>query len=361
MKRLKNFIRREWFLTVLLLLYSILVISDSNLLKRTPNLIDWESLSLITSLIMASKGLELSGIFSKLGPHIIRAANHSERRLVILFILTISLSSAVIMNDTAMLVFIPLVSITLEMAGVNTARAVTLSAIAANVGSSLTPVGNPQNVIIWHHYSLGFFEFIRTLLPYVTLWLALLLAFTMTVRDRKLSIETVPDTVLKKDLLAVSLISLVIDVSLAEVGKPLVAFLFTLIAFLALGRETLLKFDWALVLIFAFIFVDFNELALMLQRAGLNLPTSGVLLFLASAGLSQLVSNVPATVFLSSANPKWLPLALGVNVGGTGSIVGSLANLIAIRIAGVRIREFHRYSIPYFILALLLSLLLFLL
>ena len=81
--------------------------------------------------------------------------------------------------------------------------------------------------------------------------------------------------------------------------------------------------------------------------SGHTLPSEGVL-FLASAGLSQLISNVPATVIFLGSKPEWLPLALGVNLGGNGLVVGSLANIIAIRISGIRMSDFHRFSMPYF-------------
>jgi len=264
------------------------------------------------------------------------------------------------MNDTAMLVFIPLVVATSKIAGVNTSRAVALSAIAANVGSALTPIGNPQNIIIWYSYDLGFLEFIRAMLPFVFLWLLVLFVFTLTIKNQELSIERAPVITLRKSFLVVSLVSLVIGIVLAETGRAFFAFLLVMLAFLMMGREVLLSFDWVLVLTFAFIFVDFNKLALLLKSAGLMFPARGVELFITSAGLSQLLSNVPATVFLLAGRPDWLPLALGVNIGGNGIIVSSLANLIAVRIARVGIKDFHRYSVPYFLTVLLLSALLIL-
>ncbi|WP_144244839.1 SLC13 family permease [Thermococcus eurythermalis] len=272
-----------------------------------------------------------------------------------LFILVISLSSTVIMNDTAVLIFIPLVVATSELASVDTGRAVALSAIAANVGSALTPIGNPQNIIIWQNHSLGFVEFTSSMLPFVSLWLAVLFAFALRIKDRGLSTEWVPSVTLKKALLGVSLVSLIADVLLIRTGRPALALMFTSLAFLLVGREVLRKFDWALVLTFVFIFVDFNELAFLLKDAGLQFPREGSELFLVSAVLSQLFSNVPATVLLLAGKPEWLPLSLGVNVGGNGFVIGSLANLIALRIARVSVKDFHRISIPYFSVTLLLS------
>ncbi|QDA31369.1 anion transporter [Thermococcus indicus] len=356
-ERLKSFARREWFLTALIVLYLVLLINDRSLLVRTPSLIDWESLALITSLVLVSKGLELSGAFTRLSLGLIGLSGGSERRLMLLLIPLIALSSAVIMNDTAMLVFIPLVVITARLAGINTARAVTLSAIAANVGSSLTPIGNPQNIIIWNAYGISFVGFVTQMLPFVLLWLVILLLFTLTVQRKRLSVGELPPVAIRKGLLISSASLLVVNVALAETGNSLWTLPLTLAVLLVFGREALLGFDWALVLTFAFIFIDFGEIARLISSSAM-LPSGGLALFLASAGLSQLISNVPATVVFLGSKPEWLPLALGVNLGGTGIIVGSLANLIALRISGIGIKDFHRYSVPYFLAILTVSIVL---
>ncbi|WP_258084201.1 SLC13 family permease [Thermococcus thermotolerans] len=358
-ERLKSFARREWFLTALIVLYLVLLINDRTLLIRTSSLVDWESLALITSLVLVSKGLELSGAFTRLSIRLISLSEGSERKLMLLLVLTIALSSAVIMNDTAMLVFIPLVVITARLSGINTARAVTLSAIAANIGSALTPIGNPQNIIIWNAYGLSFVGFVTSMLPFVLLWLVILLLFTRTIQRKRLSAGGLPPLAIRKRLLISSAFLLVVDVALAETGNSLWTLPLTLAVLLALGREALLGFDWALILTFAFIFADFGEVARLIS--GYSVPSEGLALFLASAGLSQLISNVPATVVFLGSKPEWLPLALGVNLGGTGIITGSLANLIALRISGIGIRDFHRYSIPYFLAALGISVLVLLL
>nr|WP_297535501.1 SLC13 family permease [Thermococcus sp.] len=304
---------------------------------------------------MTSKGLELSGVFNRLAPRLVERANGSSRRLLFLLLPTIALSSALIMNDTAMLVFIPLVVALSELSGMDKARAVTLSAIAANVGSALTPIGNPQNIIIWREYGLGFFAFIGGMLPFVFAWLLLLLLFVLFTKEETLSVEFLPPVAFRKGLFIISAVLLGLNVYLGETGRHELSIALTLLAFLLLERDVLLSFDWALVLTFAFIFIDFNELSTLLIKAGLSLPTGGVSLVLASAGLSQLISNVPATVVFLGSRPSWLPLAVGVNAGGTGIIVGSLANLIAVRIARVSLRDFHRYSVPYFIVVLVIS------
>ena len=310
-------------------------------------------------MIITSKGLELSGVFDRLAPKLVERANHSGKRLLLLLLPTIAFSSAVIMNDTAMLVFIPLVVALSELSSLDKAKAVTLSAISANVGSALTPIGNPQNIIIWHRYELGFTTFTMGMLPFVLIWLAILLIFVLVSREERLTVESIPGVAFRKGLFLISLLTLITNVYLGETGRHYLALVLTLAVFLSLEREVLLSFDWALVLTFAFIFVDFNEVSILLQRSGLSLPGGGIALVLASASLSQLISNVPATVVFLNSNPQWLPLAVGVNTGGNGIIVGSLANLIALRIARISVKDFHRYSVPYFLLSLAVALVAF--
>ena len=332
----------------MLLLYLIFILFNPSLLRRTPSLIDWESLSLITSLIIASKPLELSGAFVRLSARLIALSAGPERRLILILLPAIAFISALIMNDTAMLVFIPLVALTSELSGTDKARAVTLSAIAANVGSALTPMGNPQNVIIWQTYGLSFGAFIRGMSPFVLLWLLLLLAFAFSVRDEKLEIREIPAIHLKRGAFLPAILLIVVDVALAETGRALWTFPLTLLVVFVFSCEALLAFDWVLVLTFALIFVDFREISSLISSLGVSYPSGGVSLFFASALLSQAISNVPTTVLLIGGRPEWLPLAVGVNAGGTGFIIGSLANLIAVRIAGIRLRDFHRFSVPYF-------------
>ena len=267
----------------------------------------------------------------------------------------IAFTSSLIMNDTAMLVFIPLVALTSELSGADRARVVTLSTIAANVGSALTPVGNPQNVIIWQKYGLSFGVFIWAMFPFVLLWLLILLLFVLSVEDKKLKIRSIPAVRLKKDALLSAAFLIGADVILAETGRSLWTFPLTLVVVLLFSKEALLAFDWVLVLTFALIFVDFGEVSSIIASLGLHFPGGGVPLLLASSLLSQAVSNVPSTVLLIGAKPEWLPLAVGVNAGGTGLIIGSLANLIAVRIAGISLRDFHKISVPYFLAALILS------
>ncbi len=331
---------------------------DPSLPKKSLKLIDYESLAVIVSLFIVSRGLELSGLFGRVAPRIISLSGGSETRLLILIVLVVAASSAIIMNDTAMFVFVPLVLTMSKMADLDLAKTVTFVAIAANVGSALTPIGNPQNIIIWRTYHVKFLWFITSMLPYVLVWLLVLALFVwFASMGKKVEVAPIPKIRIKKPLLGASVTLLIVDVALAEFGHPFVALLLTVVVMLILGKEAVFSLDVALIAIFALIFIDFKELASLLSIGALISQLSAATLAVISAIISQIVSNVPATVMLVAVKPPWKPVAVGVNVGGTGFIIGSLANFIAVRLSGIDFKSFHKKSIPYFVVTTVLSIL----
>ncbi len=353
-----RFVEKELLLTTLLILYAILTFLDPSLIKRSLNLIDWGSLSTIISLFIISRGLELSGLFGKIAPKIVSFSKGSEVKLLILIALISALSSTVIMNDTAIFIFVPLALTISRIAEIDIAKIVTIIAIAANVGSALTPIGNPQNIIIWRNYHVPFWKFIICMLPFVSLWILILL-FLILMSGKKAVIEIppIPKIRVKRRLIFTSLFLLIITIFLAESKYPIFGLVLTVLVMLIVSREAIFSLDAGLIAIFALIFVDFKEISTLISFGSKISHLSPESMILLSAFLSQIVSNVPSTVMLLSAKPSWLPLAIGINLGGTGLIIGSLANFIAIRLSGISLKRFHKLSLPFFLLALFATLL----
>lgn len=344
---------------ILLLLFLILSIIDPSLPNRSPKLIDYESFAAIISLFIISRGLELSGIFGRIASKIVEHSEVSEFKLLSTIVFLVSLSSALIMNDTAMFVFIPLVLTISRITKISIPKAVTIIALAANIGSALTPIGNPQNIIIWRTYKLSVWKFISSMFPYVSLWIIVLIVFIwIDSRGKSLEVFPMPKIKISRGLLLTSILLLIINVAFVEKGHSLIGLALTVFCMAIISREALLALDIALVAVFALVFVDFKELSSIIA-SNIELKASGVKIILLSAGLSQLISNVPATVMLTSQNLPWLPLAIGVNLGGTGAVIGSLANFIAIRMSGVDLKNFHRYSLPYFLATVSLTFFIF--
>ena len=115
------------------------------------------------------------------------------------------------------------------------------------------------------------------------------------------------------------------------------------------GRKAVLTIDYFLIATFILMLVDFRLASEILSTLLTTIPLgSRLATYFSAIMLSQIVSNVPATIILINHVEHWKPLVLGVSVGGVGSAIGSLANIIAIRVSGISYREFHKNTIPYF-------------
>ncbi len=235
-----------------------------------------------------------------------------------------------------------------------------LTTISANIGSSLTPIGNPQNIIIWQHYKLSFIDFVYTMTPFFLVAMAVLVVYLL-IGARRLEIYRwrekafIPRVRLDRKLLVTSVILLFLNVLLAQLGLQVYGLAITVIVYIMLKKTLVLGLDYVLILIFAFMFIDFRELSHIINALSIvpQLETSFHVVLLSTL-LSQVISNVPATITLVEHVPShlWKALTIGVNLGGVGFITGSMANIITLRMSGIGLKNFHKYALPYFIVLL---------
>ncbi len=336
-------------------MFLVLSLLDIGFPLRSLRYINFEAISLIISFMLVSKLLNISGAFSKLSSWILLRGGRSA---LILILLASELSAAILMNDTSLFFMIPLVIALSRISEGKLQDLAVLVTIAANIGSALTPFGNPQNIIIWSHYLITLHDFVLEMLPFFLISTGILLLFAILMRRLGLKRVRIPTIRLDFRLAISAVILLSLDLILAQVGLYLVGLALTLAASAVLRREVLLKIDIPLIVIFCLLFTDFGEVSYLMKLWNILPPLAGVKLLLASSLLSQLISNVPATITLLNHALDWKTLAVGVNLGGTGFITGSMANIITLRLAKVDMRKFHEISVPYFAISLTCFLLL---
>jgi Na+/H+ antiporter NhaD/arsenite permease-like protein len=235
---------------------------------------------------------------------------------------------------------------------------VVLEALAVNAGSTLSPIGNPQNLLLWQHSHLSLLRFAWAMLPAAAVMLALLAMFTWLWLPRErvaLAPEHIDESVPSRRLGAWSMLALLGMVLLMEYGHAPLGAALLVGLFALLARDSLMRIDVLLLLTFAAIFLGlghFAELSPVRAALGQLDFTRAATLFLSGIAASQLISNVPATVLLLDRTPDAIGLAMAVNVGGFGVAIGSLANLIALRLArqprGMRL--LHLVSIPFLLI-----------
>ena len=186
----------------------------------------------------------------------------------------------------------------------------------------------------------------------------LLLIFTFVMSKRiSLFFRAVNNNVeTDRKLLFVSIVSFIVFIVSEELHAALYVLPVIFLVYLIFFREVLKKTNWSLVILFAVLFIDIHMLSdlslidKLLHSFKLNnvynLYSSGIL-------LSQMISNVPATFLLADYNVNWMVLAYAVNIGGSGIVTGSLANLIALRLVDSKniFMRFHKFSFLYLLLS----------
>jgi Na+/H+ antiporter NhaD/arsenite permease-like protein len=347
-------LQAEWLLLLFATLTIALAVLDPQPLANYQHWLQLPTLAGLMGLLIAIQGICDSGLVQHAAAAVAARA-HSLRSLGLLLVAATALLSMVLTNDVSLFLIVPL---TLAIGGISNLpvlRMVVLEALAVNAGSTLSPIGNPQNLLLWQHSQLPFLHFVLAMLPAATVMFVLLAAFTWLwlPRDR---VSLTPDKIDGQltsirlgvgSVLALAGMVLLMEYHQAPLGAGLLLVLFALLA-----RSSLARIDWLLLLTFAAIFLGlghFAELPLVrhaLDRLDFNQPLT---LYVSGIVVSQLISNVPATVLLLDRTPDSIALAVAVNVGGFGVAIGSLANLIALRLAkqphGLRL--LHLVSIPF--------------
>jgi Na+/H+ antiporter NhaD/arsenite permease-like protein len=347
-------LQSEWLLLVFALLALTLAVLDPRPASDYRRWLQLPTLAGLMGLLIAIQGIRDSGLVQHAAVAVVARA-HSLRGLGLLLVSATALLSMVLTNDVSLFLIVPLTLAIGSVSNLPVLRMVVLEALAVNAGSTLSPIGNPQNLLLWQHSQLPFLHFAAAMLPAAAVMFVLVAAFAWLwlPRDRvALSPERIDGTVASSRLGACSMAALLGMVLMMEHGQAPLGALLLLVVFALLARSSLARIDWLLLLTFAAIFLGLGHFAnLPLVHQALDRLDFGQPLTLYASGIvaSQLISNVPATVLLLERTPDAIALAVAVNVGGFGVAIGSLANLIALRLAkqphGLRL--LHLVSIPF--------------
>ena len=333
MAAIRSFVRREPVLLIAALAAMVscfFVPPDAEYLGY----LDLRTLSLLYCLMTVVAGLRQAGLFAHLA-HSLCQRTSSLRALALLLVLLCFFSSMLITNDVALLTFVPFAVVVLGMADrkKELIHIVVLQTVAANLGSMLTPVGNPQNLFLYSYYDLSIGDFLRVTLP-VWLLSLLLISVSCLLFDRsrmEIFLGEEPGIDRRGLILYLALFVLCLTVVLRLLSWPvmLAALLAVLLIF---DRRILLKADFMLLLTFVAFFIFAGNLAridavsALLRRllAGREYPVTLL--------TSQIISNVPAALLLSGFTDQSRALLLGVNIGGLGTPIASLASLISMKL-----------------------------
>lgn len=289
--------------------------------------IDWHTIITLSGLMLLTKGIELSGYFDVIGRKMARRFV-TERQLAIFMVLAAALLSTFLTNDVALFIVVPLTLTLKKWCAIPTSRLIIFEALAVNAGSLLTPIGNPQNILLWGRSGLSFPAFIGQMLPLAAAMMITLLALCWFCFPAKhlnyQSSDKAPSW--RPKLVWSCLAFYLVFLTALELKQELWGLALIALGFLLLARAVIINVDWTLLLVFMAMFIDVHLLIQLpvLQHAlnGVGQLSAGGL-WLTSIGLSQFISNVPATILLLNYVPPSTLLAWAVNVGGFGLLPGS--------------------------------------
>lgn len=279
-----------------------------------------------------------------------------SRRQVSLALVGISFfASMFVTNDVALLTFVPLALVIGKMLKMDMARVVIIQTMAANLGSMLLPAGNPQNLFLFASFSFTAWDFFQVMtLP--TLFSALLLlVLVYRRRDRAIRIALPPLPRPKKQLLVLYLGLLLLNIAavLRFFPKELIIGL-TLVLVLVVNRRLFAQVDYGLLFTFSafFIFIGNISQTSLVRYLQEHVLSSATGTYLAGVVASQFLSNVPAAMLLAGLTKAGEALLLGVNIGGLGTLIASMASVISYKLftqehpyhAGTYLRMFLYYN-----------------
>lgn len=294
--------------------------------------LDLRVLCLLLSLMLVVAGLQRAGAFDVIVDRLLRFA-HNTRSLSAVLVGVCFFSGMLITNDVALITFVPLTVMLLTRARKTDLLIpiIALQTIGANLGSMLTPLGSPQNLYIYALSGMTVWQFIKTMALPSAISLVLLAAAVFLIKSR--TIETPEKTrtigVRKKHIItwaALFAVCLLAVVYIVPYGAALAV---VAAAALLVDRPVLRRVDYGLLLTFVFLFIFIGNIkslpavsqALSSIVDGRELPVSIV--------LSQFISNVPAAMLLSGFTSDYPMLLTGVNLGGLGTLIASMASVIS--------------------------------
>lgn len=356
-QRLAGWLRREWLLALATALAALLALSD----PRPPgDYLRWlqaPTLAGLLGLLLAIQLIRDSGLIQRIARLLVQRM-HSVRAIGLLLVSASAILSTLLTNDVSLFLLVPVAVAIGKAGGLPTTRLVVLQALAVNAGSTLSPIGNPQNLLLWQASQQSALVFVGRMLPATLVMLGLLLVLTWCWLPRRpltLDAQALSSASARPPAAIGGMLALGGMVGMIEHGRPGLAVAILVPVCLLLARDSLRRIDWPLLASFAAIFLALGHLAdlgvvrQMLGALDFRLPWVAYLTAILSA---QLISNVPATVLLQHYVHDPMTLVVAVDVGGFGLAIGSMANLIALRLADVKhgLRQFHRVSLPFLLI-----------
>lgn len=351
LQHIRSFIKQETvlFLAFILAVLSCFIVHPD---KEYISYIDTHTILILFCLMAVMAGFKSLGLFQYIGEALIKRFR-TTRGLVGVLVFLCFFSSMFITNDVALITFVPLALLILSRTGMGFAvcYVVTLMTIAANLGSMMTPVGNPQNLYLYSISEMPLSEFILLMLPY-TLGAAVLLLLCIWTHYKSVPVSGCnfgeSASINWKKVAFYGILFLLCLLCVIDVLSVEVLFVIVFICVFLENRSLLKEVDYSLLATFIYFFIFTGNIG---RIEAFNNWLMGILeghVIPVSVGLSQIISNVPAALLLSGFTDAYDKLIIGTNLGGLGTLIASMASLISFKQLSVQYPASKKYYVLLF-------------
>ena len=295
--------------------------------------IDFRVLGILLSLMLVMAGFQINGVFRKLGKMLVRRCSNTWSLSFVLVFMCF-FSSMLLTNDVALITFVPFALLTLKMTNMEQSMipVVVAQTIAANLGSMLTPMGNPQNLYLYGLSGMSIGEFMLLMLPYTIASAVMLCIFIIFTKKMPLNLEKMEQEREKANKWHIVIYSVMFISCILVVLHIIPWYIVTAIIvamMLFVDRRVFGKADYSLLCTFISFFIFIGNMGQIdVVKDMLSKLIEGRELII-SVVSSQVVSNVPAAILLSGFTDNYNMLIVGTNLGGLGTLIASMASLIS--------------------------------
>lgn len=330
MKKILSYLKSEPVMCISIILAvmtSFIVPPD----KLYLNYIDFKVIIMLFCLMSVIKGIYNCGFFNMLSQKTLNISQNIKTIAIILINL-VFFASMFITNDVSLITFVPFtIAVLGKINPKDLIFVIVMETVAANLGSMLTPFGNPQNLFLFSFGNLNLIEFIKIIAPIAIVSYVLLMAILLFYKFEFFAFEKCANIEFHadKNFYIYSTLFLVSILAVFNAVNYIVAFILVLTIITFLDKSILKQVDYGLLITFAafFIFVGNMQRIEIVRLFISNLINGNE--FLCSVIMSQFISNVPAAIMLSGFTNNVKSLIIGTNIGGLGTLIASLASLIS--------------------------------
>lgn len=313
---------------------AVLALLSCTFARPSIQYMDFKVLFSLFNLMAVVAAMKKLKVMDYIAVRILNNCTHMRQVSLVLICLCF-FSSMLLTNDVALITFVPLSVIISRRASFPIAETVVLQTLAANIGSSLTPMGNPQNLYLFSKYSFTTADFFMITLPFVAAGFIFIWLLNKRLPAEKVHIElNEVELGSKYDIIIFLVLFIAVVLSIFNLINYTAVFAAALCIILLRNKALLKDIDFFLLGTFVFFFIFIGNISTNPQVNTLlkDLFSSPRSTYIGSIGLSQIISNVPAAILISGFTCQCRQVLLGVNIGGMGTLIASLASVISYKI-----------------------------